>query len=92
MTRRSAVFGMVGILGLVLIAGAVWSLRPSGPHAMRSLLEWVELHGAAAWFERVGEDGGGWDGLSVGYSLNGERKVLQIDQQRRGVEGLTPAA
>ena len=34
-------------------------------------------------FERVGEDGGGWEGLYVDYLVNGERKTLQIDHDMR---------
>lgn len=34
-------------------------------------------------FERVGEDGGGWKGLYVDYSVNGDRKTLQIDHDMR---------
>ena len=34
-------------------------------------------------FERVGEDGGGWKGRDVDYSVNGDRKTLQIDHDMR---------
>jgi hypothetical protein len=34
-------------------------------------------------FQRVGSEGGGWEGIYVGYSVNGDRKVLQIDHDMK---------